>query len=165
MVNLKRVHVTIRRKRMVVVEGSHTTRLTPLSSSISLFTTTFKTLSAEDCTQTTLQGFQEQFKGSPPTPSNETGEISSTPEINPPVGDFSRWELERLYVYNLAVLEHQWKYTKMLEKNLLKMEQESVSKKPSKLEVYQRFLEFVVEPSPFPDSPVVNFPELSTRNF
>lgn len=42
------------------------------------------------------------------------------------------------------------------------MEQESVSKKPSKLEVYQRFLEFVVEPAPFPDSPTVNFPELSS---
>ena len=65
---------------------------------------------------------------------------------------------------NLAVLEHQWKYTKMLEKKLLKMEQESVSKKPSKLEVYQRFLEFVVEPSPFPDSPTLNSAQV-TRNF
>ena len=67
-------------------------------------------------------------------------------------------------MYNLAVLEHQWKYTKMLEKKLLKMEQESVSKKPSKLKVYQRFLGFVVEPSPFPGSPTLNSAQV-TRNF
>ena len=53
---------------------------------------------------------------------------------------------------------------KMLEKKMLKMEQESVSKKRSKLKVYQRFLEFVVELSPFPDSPTLNSAQI-TRNF
>ena len=149
------------------VSGLFTPPLTPLSSSLSgSFSPPpskprrMMVTPEQSCEEFLLQENRQQ--GSLPTPSSETGEISPTPEINPPIGDFSRWELERLYVYNLAVLEHQWKYTKMLEKKLLKMEQESVSKKPSKLEVYQRFLEFVVEPSPFPDSPTVNFPELSS---
>ena len=149
------------------VSGLFTPPLTPLSSSLSgSFSPPpsrprrMMVTPEQSCEELLFKENRQQ--GSLPTPSSETGEISPTPEINPPIGDFSRWELERLYVYNLAVLEHQWKYTKMLEKKLLKMEQESVSKKPSKLEVYQRFLEFVVEPSPFPDSPTVNFPELSS---
>ena len=63
-------------------------------------------------------------------------------------------------MYNLAVLEHQWKYTKTLEKKLLNMEQESVSQVSLK---YKCIDEFVIEPSHFPDVPTVNFPELSSE--
>ena len=149
------------------ISGLFTPPLTPLSSSLSSFSLPpsrprpMMVTPEQPCKDFLLQ--ENRPQGSLPTPSSETGEVNPTLEINPPIGDFSRWELERLYVYNLAVLEHQWKYTKMLEKKLLKMEQESVSKKPSKLEVYQRFLEFVVEPAHFPDAPAINFPELSSE--
>ena len=149
------------------ISGLFTPPLTPLSSSLSSFSLPpsrprpMMVTPEQPCKDFLLQ--ENRPQGSLPTPSSETGEVNPTLEINPPIGDFSRWELERLYVYNLAVLEHQWKYTKMLEKKLLKMEQESVSKKPSKLEVYQRFLEFVVEPAHFPDAPTINFPELSSE--
>ena len=149
------------------VSGLFTPPLTPLSSSLSGFSLPpsrprpMMVTPEQPCKDILLQ--ENRLQDSLPTPSSETGEVNPTLEINAPIGDFSRWELERLYVYNLAVLEHQWKYTKMLEKKLLKMEQESVSKKPNKLEVYQRFLEFVVEPAHFPDAPTINFPELSSE--
>jgi len=52
------------------------------------------------------------------TPCSEDGEINPRLLANPQVGDLSRWELERLYLYNLALLEQQRRYTKMLEKRL-----------------------------------------------
>ena len=97
------------------------------------------------------------------TPCSEDGEINPRLLANPPVGDLSRWELERLYLYNLALLEQQRRYTKMLEKRLIMMEQEHKKKKTSKFELYRQFLEFVVEPTRFPEAPAVSFPEMSSE--
>lgn len=69
--------------------------------------------------------------------------------INEPFQDITQkqWEIEQLYLRNLAILEQQRRYTKMLEHQLLKMERKlGKMKKPSKVEVYRRFLGYVVEP-------------------
>ena len=113
------------------------------------------------CNDLFLQG----TLGLPPftTPCSEEGEISPKLQVNPPIGDLSRWELERLYLYNLALLDQQRKYTKMLEKRLIMMEQEQRKKKPSKLDLYRQFLEFVVEPTRFPQAPAISFPEIKSE--
>ena len=68
------------------------------------------------------------------------------------VGDFSSmslWEMEQLYAYNKTALHRQKQLTKLIREQLVKMQQEekvTQDRKLSNLDLYKRFLRFLVEP-------------------
>lgn len=72
----------------------------------------------------------------------------------------SRWEIEQLYYYNAAILEEQKQLMRLIEYHLALAEHEGPKKdskksgfrRPTTIEVYRKFLNFLVEPDTEPSA-------------